>query len=978
MATAEQWQQVQDLFHAALEKEPAERSVFLEHACGGNESLRHEVAWLISAHETEDHFIDLPGYVAARDVLADHHFEPGEVLAHYKIQTALGSGGMGEVYLSEDTKLNRKVALKLLPPHFTINPDRVRRFEREARAASALNHPNIVTIYEIGQSDSAHFIATEFVEGKTLRQLINEKPFTLNETLNVSLQVAEALSGAHAAGIVHRDIKPENIMIRRDGYVKILDFGLAKLTEQQTNESDLETPTLLQTNPGLVMGTAGYMSPEQARGQKVDARSDIFSLGVVLYEMITGRAPFEGDSQSDVIAAILKTEPSPLGKYLPEAPRELERIVTKALRKDREERYQVVKDLLLDLKSLKREFDPGVKPERASGAVAPARTTSSAEYLIGQIKRHKRGALLGLAILVLIVAGLVLGLSQFLGQHQPPGRASGPATRVVPFTTFPGSELSPTFSPDGNQIAFAWDGEKGDNFDIYVKLIDAGGPVRLTTNPAADLSPAWSPDGRYIAFSRVTKSELGIFIIPALGGPERKLSTASPISQAAAVDIRDSAMDLALQLSWSPDGKFLAFSAQETPQEPSSIFLLSLETLEKRKLMPPPPGSYWGDLHPAFSPDGMTLAFTREAVSGIHDLYLVPAVGGEPRRLTFDNQRISCLTWTPDGREIIFSSNSGGGNSLWRIPASGGTPERLAAGGENGQSPALSRQGNRLAYGQSIGDLDIWRIELPNPAGKEPTKFISSTRAEFHQQFSPDGKRIAFQSNRSGTHEIWVCDSEGLNCTQLTFFGGPPAGSPRWSPDSQRIAFDCILAGNKDIYVVSVEGGTPRRLTTEPSDEVRPSWSRDGRWIYFGSNRAGTWQVWKAPAEGGQAVSVTKQGGREAFESPDGKFVYYIKGFGLSSIWRVPVEGGEEIQILDHVVQGSWAVLDRGIYFVNTRTTPRQAIEFFNFATGQATRIVTLEKQAGGGLTISPDGRWLLYTQVEPGGSDIMLIENFR
>ncbi len=353
MATAEQWQQVQDLFYATLEKEPQDRMVFLDQACGGDQSLRREVAWLISAHETEDHFIDSPAYVAARDVLADHHFEPGEMLAHYKIQAALGSGGMGEVYLAEDTRLNRKVALKILPPHFTVNPDRVRRFEREARAASALNHPNIVTIYEIGQSNTPHFIATEFVDGKTLRQLINENPFTLNETLNVSMQVADALSGAHVAGIVHRDIKPENIMIREDGYVKILDFGLAKLTEQQTTDGDLETPTLLQSNPGLVMGTVHYMSPEQARARNVGTATDIWSLGIVMYELLAGHVPFSGETPSHVMVSLMEDKLPPL-KDQAKVPEELDRFVTKALRKNQKERYQTAGQLARELKNLKQ------------------------------------------------------------------------------------------------------------------------------------------------------------------------------------------------------------------------------------------------------------------------------------------------------------------------------------------------------------------------------------------------------------------------------------------------------------------------------------------------------------------------------------------------------------------------------------------------------------------------------------------------
>ncbi|HZI47711.1 MAG TPA: serine/threonine-protein kinase, partial [Pyrinomonadaceae bacterium] len=286
---AERWQQIEELFHAALACEPGLRPAFLASRCGADKVLRSEVESLLSSHESADDFIETPaGDVAAELLGAQAALEAGQQLENYRIVRPIGSGGMGEVYLAEDLRLKRKVALKLLPPHFTVNPDRVRRFEREARAASALNHPNIVTIYEIGHSNTTHFIATEFVDGKTLRQLINEKPFTLNETLNVSMQVADALSGAHAAGIVHRDIKPENIMVRQDGYVKILDFGLAKLTEQQTIEADLETPTLLQSNPGLVMGTVQYMSPEQARAKNVGIGTDIWSLGIVMYELLSG------------------------------------------------------------------------------------------------------------------------------------------------------------------------------------------------------------------------------------------------------------------------------------------------------------------------------------------------------------------------------------------------------------------------------------------------------------------------------------------------------------------------------------------------------------------------------------------------------------------------------------------------------------------------------------------------------------------
>jgi serine/threonine protein kinase/Flp pilus assembly protein TadD len=433
---SERWQQIDQLFHSALEREPAERAAFLAQTCAGDDSLRKEVQSLIESHELSDSFIETPAADLAAELLASGaaRLTAGQSVGPYQIVSLLGEGGMGEVYLADDTRLNRKIALKLLPPHFTVNPDRVRRFDREARAASALNHPNIVTIYEIGQSNSAHFIATEFVDGKTLRQLINEKPFTLSEALNVAIQAAGALTGAHTAGIVHRDIKPENIMLRADGYVKILDFGLAKLTQAQITDSELETPTLLQSNPGLVMGTVQYMSPEQARGKNVAARADIWSLGIVLYEMLAGHVPFSGETPSHVMVSLMEDELPPLADCA-NVPGELDRIVTKALRKSQDDRYQTAGQLARDLKALKQKLqldarlsallkaipsrkketdeslvaDAGGSPAaRASATVSvelPSRRTSSGEDVVERLKRHKI-VLVGLLGFVAIAIGL--------------------------------------------------------------------------------------------------------------------------------------------------------------------------------------------------------------------------------------------------------------------------------------------------------------------------------------------------------------------------------------------------------------------------------------------------------------------------------------------------------------------------------------------------------------------------------------------
>jgi serine/threonine protein kinase len=435
--SSERWQKIDQLFHAALEQDASQRTAFVSQACGADHALQSEIESLLASHQEADGFIETPAADVAADLLVDGatQLTTGQSVGPYRIDSLLGEGGMGEVYLADDIRLNRKIALKLLPPHFTVNPDRVRRFEREARAASALNHPNIVTIYEIGQSDSAHFIATEFVDGKTLRQMINEQPLKLSETLNVAIQVAGALMGAHAAGIVHRDIKPENIMVRSDGYVKILDFGLAKLTEQQTAETETETPTLLQSNPGLVMGTVQYMSPEQARGKKVDARSDIWSFGIVLFELLAGRVPFAGETPSHVMVSLMEDELPPLTTYA-DVPAELDRIVTKALGKKPRERYQTASELARDLKNLKQELQlearlKGVletvptsnrrttKSDGQTGAQASslaavatetvalqARPTSTAEYLVREIKTHRTLALAASIVVLLTAIGL--------------------------------------------------------------------------------------------------------------------------------------------------------------------------------------------------------------------------------------------------------------------------------------------------------------------------------------------------------------------------------------------------------------------------------------------------------------------------------------------------------------------------------------------------------------------------------------------
>ncbi len=437
---AERWKQINDLFQSAVERAPGERAAFLDEACHGDDGLRREVGSLLSSHERATNFIELPAFQIAPELVTNDRTCAliGKVIGHYRIESLIGVGGMGEVYLARDERLGRKAALKLLPDSLTTDETQLSRFKNEARSASALNHPNILTVYEIGTEGNRQFIATEFIEGMTLRASLEGGRMNLHAALEIAVQVASALAAAHEAGVVHRDIKPENIMLRPDGYAKVLDFGIAKLNERLASDLDeVGTTAVLQTRPGLVLGTAHYMSPEQARSQKVDARSDIWSLGVVLYEMVGGSPPFRGETSSDCIASILTTEPPSLSGVLPDVPPQLESILQKALHKNSDERYQTIKEMLADLRNLKGGLEAqDSRPQ----------TKARAESIVSKIKRHKRGVLLTLAAALLAAA--VVARSFFFVAPAP--LANEKSIALLPFENL-SEEKSNAYFVDGIQ-----------------------------------------------------------------------------------------------------------------------------------------------------------------------------------------------------------------------------------------------------------------------------------------------------------------------------------------------------------------------------------------------------------------------------------------------------------------------------------------------------------------------------------------------
>jgi Tol biopolymer transport system component/DNA-binding winged helix-turn-helix (wHTH) protein len=573
-----------------------------------------------------------------------------------------------------------------------------------------------------------------------------------------------------------------------------------------------------------------------------------------------------------------------------------------------------------------------------------------------------------------VIGGLTacaLGLS-FLYYSHPRRSKAGPSA-VTPVVTNVGEKHTPSLSPDRQHLAFAWNGGAGPHFSLYVKLVGTEESIRLTKQASIDFNPVWSPDGRYIAFCRILKGGTGIYVIPAMGGVERRIRETHWQE-----DEFYQVFWYFGRLSWAPDGNLVAYSDHTDPNEPASIFLLSLDSSEARRLTSPR-GSV-GDYNPAFSPDGRTLAFNRGS-QGVTSIYTVPVSGGEEQRLVSGVQFGWGLAWTPDGRDIVFAKASWLADAgwLWKIPRGGGEPERLQFGQE-AVEPSI--QGNRLVYAHPTANINIWRRRLNSLASAGPSdRFIYSTRMESGPQFSPDGSKIAFESTRSGAYEVWMCRSDGTGVVQLTRFNSS-TGSPRWSPDGQQIAFDSRAPGNADIFVVDSQGGSPRRLTSEPSSEVVPSWSLDGRWIYFASDRTGRHEVWKMPSTGGSSVQVTHHGGFAAFESTDGRFLYYAKGMTVPGLWRIPTNGGEEVEIIRSLEAGHWgywAVVENGIYYLDTTAKP--GIVFLDVNTSHTTRVFDLENRPATqapGLAVSSTNGTILYTQLDALSRDIMLVENFR
>ena len=969
----ERWERVKRIYSSALECGPDEQESFLNEACGGDDSLRKEVETLLAQQRKADGFMQAPAMEVAAHVMAKDQGKAiaeslaGQSVAHYSIIEKIGEGGMGVVYRAKDTRLDRHVAIKSLPDIFAADPVRMARFEREAKILATLNHPNIASIYGLEESDGKRFLVMELVEGKTLAEQLKKGRIPLDETLEICRQIAVGLEAAHEKGIVHRDLKPSNIKLTPEGKVKVLDFGLAKPFHNEPGSEELSQPpagTESRTDTGVILGTAAYMSPEQAKGKPVDKRGDIWAFGCILFECLTGKRAFPGDTISETLAAVIKEEPdwTALPKDTPEKSCEL---LKRCLNKEPDRRLHDIADARIEM------YDSCVgKPAQAH-------------------KKTPRGIRI-IAATAVAAVGIALAFLGWLwiARTRPPTPVPAVA---VPIFTETGMVRHPTISPDGSEVAFSWTGEQGENLDIYCRSI-AGEPVRRLTEDSRDEArPTWAPNGRFIAFFRPLTTQgvgrNGVYLIPAEGIAEpRKL---------AEVFTGDYAPDI----EWTPDSRWLVVTLGSQPDQPAGLHLLSLDTGEMKRLTSAPAGTTGtaGDYLPALSPDAQTLAFVRVLDSGICEVYRVSLTKdfltkGEPEKLRFENKRIWDLIWTRDGKELMYSSGyfMAGETVLKRIRISEPNSEKGYATtqesfGEGVYDLAISRKDGSLMYSRVSRDSDIYRMELPGKDGgtRGPEKFIASKRKDYCADYSPDGRKIAFVSTRSGAEEVWLCNADGSMPRQLTFIRGAQTANPRWSPNGEWIVYDSRKEGSADLYLISADGSGERRLTSNPGYEGQGKWSRDGKWIYYGCSRSGRWGLNKIPSEGGESIEVTKNDGRYGVESPDGKWIYFSRmADGRIDIWKVPIGGGDEVQVHEGPLSYTYnfVIEGDGIYF----TKLDGSLEFLDFITAKSKFLAKLDGAGvvfglpSYGLTISPDHRWLLYTKVEKPESDLMLVESFR
>lgn len=900
--------EIDRVFQAALARDSAERAAFLDEACINDPSLRSDVEALLASDEEAGGFIDSPAIEIAPELVADdlNATVTGKTIGPYRLDSQLGAGGMGKVYLAFDQRLGRKVALKLLDPGLTGDNEQRTRFLREARLAASLDHPNICSIHEVGEAGGRLFIAMQYVEGATLRSVIGGRPLKLDSLLSISLQVADALAEAHARGIIHRDVKAGNIIITPRGQAKVLDFGLAKLLEKAEGEAETHL-----TMTGAVMGTPASMSPEQARGERADHRTDIFSLGGVLYEMATGRTPFRGRSKADVISALLSKAHTPAGKMNKEIPTHLSAVIDRALEKESADRYNSMPEMLADLRQVVAEAGGLDQIFASSGSHVGVMTP----YIPPRWRTLNRKSL-AVTSLAVGMTLVILGLAAvyFWSKSQTP-RALAQQSLI---STFPGSHRKASFSPDGQKIAFTntVDGVP----QVWIKNLVQGEPIQITSGQDGVNRPRWSPRDDQIVYTRRSQGTDSIWSVPPTGGTSHKV------------------IEGGRNPNWSWDGAQLVF------ERGYDVWTANADGSTQRKLEGVPPTDHLSaDRMPAFSPDGALIAFFQKSKGPHGDYWVVPAEGGQARRLTFDDSFGGAPAWTPDGRFIVFPSQRAGSLTLWKVPAGGGEAEPILVSTGEDTDPEISRDGRRLIYTNTRNN---YMLTVTDPGTGLQKELYQSRSDMVDPSFSPPGDKILFFGfTEGGDLHLYVVNADGTNLSQLTRGKGEQNVHPQWSADGSAVYFYqhrptssfrkiSLHDGGITELAQGWEWGTHNHARVDPNgkriiytrmDKGKPAatmlrdlatggeraftlplrfarWSHDGKFI-AGTKIKEPWsesEITVCPVDGGLCRALTR--GYYPLWSSDGTIIYFYKVGSMrdgEELWAISADGVGERKIVD-------------------------------------------------------------------------------
>jgi len=864
-------------------------------------------------------------------------------IGSFELIEELGRGGMGVVYRARDLKLEREVALKSPHPDLLERPGFRQRFMGEARASSKLMHPNITTVFEVFEEDGVPWMAMELIDGASLRSLLSgHHPLPVENVLQHAEGLTDAVRLAHTGGILHRDINPNNILVGKDGRARLSDFGLARARVELEEKGWYSEGSTLDGTSGGVVGTRGYMSPEQALGKPVDPRSDVFSLGVVFYEMCTGQPAFARPGSTDWLDTLLHRDPPSMTNLNMELPSEFENIIHKAIAKRPFQRYQSANEMLLDLRALRRRLETKSDHPWSGSAQTPR-------------KRRIWYAVAGLATAAIVVFG-ALKMNSNLSEREP---LISPTHHRL--TTAPGWDGQPALSPEGSMIAYCSD--RSGNPDVYVVHKTGGEPLQLTTHSGSDTDPAWFPDGSTIVFVSNRDGEPAIWRIPPLGGEPVKLVP--------------NAMDPAM----SRDGQRIAF-ARAGPRGLLRIHVAPLDHPSDARVLTGDDDGLWDHRDPTWSPDGRTLCY-----ADFRDLWVVPIDGGTPHRVTQQDTVDLEPEWSPDGEHILYSSGRDNTFALWRLNATGGDPERLTPGTAGEREPSLSGDGTELAYSTRQANPDI--VILDRQTGHRET--IAGVTMENEPAVAPDGTSLVFVSDRLGTCDLWLqpVRPDG-NPRRLTDHPGSVA-LPNYSPDGRWLTYHRVLDGQRDVWMVPVTGGVSQRITDHLAADIHPSFSPDGTRLAFVSNRDGVDNIWVVPAadgrRSGEPQQITREESSTIFPdwSPDGQRIACIIERGNENEVNIlEVESGAPPIQLTHgagAIRAKWSSSGEELLVSGTWGSDRVSLRTVSLANGSShpfepeLELGPVDSTAGL-FASDAGGRLLVYVVVERRG-DVWLTEMY-